>query len=213
MDDQQSLECPMSGSARIFTMTQIRGMLMWMGHRYGAQHLPEGCTIYRNEGELLAFPLLSDNNRPHLIDLKVDGLIKKEIECLKPEIECLSFLQICFKIHLCWPLTLLLSLAMSFMNAYDFHFLAWNKTSLKWPLKREKEWPRERERESACVNQPTPNKTVKLISISNSNVLRLKKTMGVWPNLIKPVEVDQLLDYQLYRAHNCPSFQETPGRK
>ena len=53
------------------------------------EHLPEGCSIYK-KGELLAFILLSDNNRPHLIDLTDDGLIfkkkerKKERKCLKP---------------------------------------------------------------------------------------------------------------------------------
>lgn len=71
-----------------------------MCHRYGAQHLPEGCSIYKNDGELLAFALLSDNNRPHLTDLKVDGLVKEEMECLKPEVISL-ILSICFKIHIC----------------------------------------------------------------------------------------------------------------
>ena len=41
------------------------------------EHLPEGCSIYK-KGELLAFILLSDNNRPHLIDLTDDGLIFKK---------------------------------------------------------------------------------------------------------------------------------------
>lgn len=71
---------------------------------WGTQHLPEGCSIYKNKGELLAFTLLSDNNRSRLIDLKVDGLIKKEREYLKPEVTSLSFKS-----------------ALTFTFAYQYH--------------------------------------------------------------------------------------------
>ena len=51
---------------------------------------------FTKSGELLALALRSGNNRPRLIDLKVDGLIEKEIEGLKVGEVISLFFQICF---------------------------------------------------------------------------------------------------------------------